>query len=423
MNSLTINEYLDQHCKQSMEKVFGYARHISWKRECSELSDTEFIRLGLLRCITSVDSGRHFVQNTQEVHDDPCCHSTYFNSLHSIRRTEMLKDVSKASYTLLCNEAEEMKIDYLSNYPELDEYEVEAADGHFITHACHTPKNEDGRVFAAGFVYAINLRNGFITPICKVTNGTNKSHEIPYFKEWVEKEKITKKKLYIYDRAAINYEWWDKQKKRNIYMISILKENAVIEFVEAVDYDRNDPVNLGVKAYDVYRKGKRRFTVVKYIDPETGNVFKFISTLPFNIRPGVIAMLYYKRWTIEKAFNNSKSDLKEKKAWSSDMNTLDMQMRLTSMGYNLMRLIEEKSKRETTEKIHPAEVKYKKQLIERDEEAKLEGRFVNPFHYNKRIARISSSTIRTVKNAILKNLFVSELMERLLTKFIPHPII
>lgn len=46
-------------------------------------------------------------------------------------------------------------------------------------------------------------------------------------------------------------------------------------------------------------------------------------------------MLYYKRWTIEKAFNNSKSDLKERKAWSSNVNSLKNQMRLTAMTYIL----------------------------------------------------------------------------------------
>jgi len=55
-------------------------------------------------------------------------------------------------------------------------------------------------------------------------------------------------------------------------------------------------------------------------------------------------MLYYKRWTIEKAFNNSKSNLKETKAWSSDNNALKNQMRLTAMSYNLSRMVEELSK-------------------------------------------------------------------------------
>jgi len=57
-------------------------------------------------------------------------------------------------------------------------------------------------------------------------------------------------------------------------------------------------------------------------------------------------MLYFKRWTIEKAFNNSKSDLKERKAWSPDVNALKNQMCLTSMTYNLMRVFEEVSKRQ-----------------------------------------------------------------------------
>jgi hypothetical protein len=46
-------------------------------------------------------------------------------------------------------------------------------------------------------------------------------------------------------------------------------------------------------------------------------------------------MLYFKRWTIEKAFNNSKSDLK---AWSSNLNALKNQMRLAAMTCNLLRV-------------------------------------------------------------------------------------
>ena len=51
-----------------------------------------------------------------------------------------------------------------------------------------------------------------------------------------------------------------------------------------------------------------------------------------------IAMLYYKRWTKEKAFNNSKSDFKETKAWSSKECSLENKMRLTAMSNNLMRV-------------------------------------------------------------------------------------
>lgn len=424
---ITMADYIHQHCENSMSNALTSVRYTTWERQCPEFSDTEFVYMGLLRCITSVDSGRHFIQNADELLNEAYPLSTYFNATHSTRRRDMLKDVSMQSYKLLCAEAEALEIDYLKEFSELDAYDVEATDGHFIAHACHTPKNENNKVFAAGSVYAMNLRTGFLNPLCNVTNGTNRNHEIPCFKDWVEKEYNKKgsarNKLYIYDRAAVDYAWWENQRKRSIYMISILKENAIISFVKLLDFDKNDTVNAGIVAYELFCKGNATFAVVTYVDPETGSELKFVSTLPASIKPGTIAMLYYKRWTIEKAFNNSKSDLKATKAWSSDLTTLDSQMRLTAMAYNLMRLFEEKSKKHDPALIHPAEIKYQKALLKRDKTAKNNGKFVNPLHFRERIARISSSTIRAVKNAILGNFSFSAFMERLIAKLILRPII
>jgi len=174
--NLNMCDYIFQHCADSMNNALTSVRYTTWERKCPEFSDTEFTYMGLLRCITSVDSGRHFIQNANELHDAECSHSTYFNALHSKRRRDMLKSVAPESYKLLCAQASELGIDYLSQFSELDDYYVEAADGHFITHACHTPKNENGRVFAAGFIYAMNLRNGFLNPVCRVTNGTKNGY-------------------------------------------------------------------------------------------------------------------------------------------------------------------------------------------------------------------------------------------------------
>jgi len=91
---------------------------------------------------------------------------------------------------------------------------------------------------------------------------------------------------------------------------------------------------------------------------ETGQLHPFISSLPNSINLGTIAMLYYKRWRIEKVFNNSKSDLAERKAWSSNLNALNSQMRFTAMTYNIMRIFEEISKVRCPERIHPSDKKY-----------------------------------------------------------------
>ncbi|MBL4773469.1 MAG: hypothetical protein JKX98_07670 [Alcanivoracaceae bacterium] len=109
-------------------------------------------------------------------------------------------------------------------------------------------------------------------------------------------------------------------------MISVLKENAVATFIESIQFDRNDEINTGVENYSVYQNKKAKFHVVEYCDPETGELHKFITTLPKSINPGTIVIIYYKRWTIEKSFNNCKSDFNERKAWSPNLKALNSQM-------------------------------------------------------------------------------------------------
>lgn len=420
----TLQDYIVEHCNQSMSIALSKERYPLWKRSCPELNDIDFVRPGILRCINPVDSGRHFLQMTQDVHDELLPHSTYFKSLKSARRTSMLEALERESYSLLCVTLASQGIDYLRQFPELDEYTVQAADGHFVDHACHTPKAANGKVYSAGFIYAMNLRNGLLKPLCCVTNGTRRHHEIPVPRHYVEENNAEKhqdeKDLFVYDKAVTDYDWWDKQKPHQNYMISVLKENSVASFVEAIAFDKNDEINTGIQSYSIYENNGIQLSLVHYRDPETQKDFNFVTTLPTSIHPGTIAMLYYKRWTIEKAFNNSKSNLKEKKAWSSDPRALKNQMRLTAMTYNLMRIFEELSKTRNPQLIHPSDKKYTQALEKREQVARKKGCFVNPLFFQARIVRISSYTIRAFQNAILtgKSLlgFVSALAARLLSR-------
>lgn len=413
-----------EHCNESMERALAAERYPLWKRSCPELNDIDFTRLGLLRCISAIDSGRHFLQVTEEVHSELCSHSTYFKSLQSPRRASMLEALETQSYQLHCERMALQGIDYLKQFPELNDYTIEAADGHFIDHACHTPKGENGKVYAAGFIYAMNLRNGLLRPLCSVTNGTIRHHEIPVLRHHIEhqnnKKDPSEKCLYVYDKAVTDYSWWDKQKSHQNYMISVLKENSVATFVESIPFDTHEVINTGVEGYSTYENNGVEFSVVHYRDPETGKLHCFISTLPKSINPGIIAMLYYKRWTIEKAFNNSKSDLKERKAWSSNVNSLKNQMRLTAMTYNLMRVFEEISKIYDPELMHPSDKKYTKAIEKRELNAKKRGGFVNPLFFQARIVRISSYTIRAVQNIIMTGKSLASLMSALMNRLVPR---
>lgn len=423
-DSLTLYGSITEHCNQSMDNALAAERYPLWQRSCSELTDIDFIRLGILRCSGAVDSGRHFLQTTAEVHGELRPLSTYFKALKSTRRANMLEAIEPQSYQLHCSALQLQGIDYLEHFPELDEYVVEAADGHFIDHACHTEKGDNGKVYAAGFIYALNLRNGLLRPICLVTNGTQRHQEIPALRRQIEHQNSSKeasqKHLYVYDKAVTDYSWWDNQKQHENYMISVLKENSVATCVESIAFDADQEINIGIESYSLYENEGIRFSVVHYRDPETRQLYRFVTTLPVSINPGTIALLYYKRWTIEKAFNNSKSNLKETKAWSSDPRSLKNQMRLTAMSYNFMRVFEEVSKARHPELIHPSDKKYRQALEKRQQAAKKRGCFVNPLLFRARIVRISSYTIRAVQNAIIsgKSLidFMSTLVARLVLK-------
>lgn len=423
INNPSLNDYLLTHCNESMEKALAAERHPVWQRSCPEMNDIDFIRLGLLRCISSVDSGRHFIQTTEELHDELLPHSTYFKALKSSRRASMLEAIERQSYKTHCKHLASSGIDYLKSFPELDEYTVEAADGHFIDHACHTPKGNNGKAYAAGFIYAMNLRNGLLRPVCCITNGTKRHHELPVLRNHIDHQNSQcgqpEKNLYVYDKAVTDVTWWATQKAHQNYMISVLKENSVATWIESIAFDANNPTNTGIEDYSVYENQGVRFNVVHYRDPETQKMHRFVSTLPKSINPGTIAILYYKRWTIEKAYNNSKSDLKEKKAWSSSVKSLNNQMRLTTMTYNLMRVCEEISKIQDPKLVHPSDKKYTKSLEKRQEKAKKNGGFVNPLLFLERIARISSYTIRAVQNAIVTGKPLVDLMHALMARLVP----
>jgi hypothetical protein len=402
---MTLDEHIVVHCSESMDAALSEDRFAIWRRSCPQMSDIDFIRFGVMRCLSAIDSGRHFIQIAKEIHDESLPHSTYFKSLHSKRRMNMLEAVEAHSYRLHSEELALLGVDYLKQFPELDDFRVEAADGHFIDHACHTQKGANGKAYAAGFIYALNLRSGLLRPLCCVTNGTVRSHEIPVLRNHIEKQNGTissaGKSIYVYDKAVTDYRWWDRQKRHKNYMISVLKVNSVATFVESIPFGQTDDINTGVEAYSIVETRGIKFSLVEYRDPETQQLHRFVTTSPKSINPGTIAMLYYKRWTIEKAYNNSKSNLKEKKAWSPDPISLKNQMRLTAMIYNLLRVFEEVSKKQHPELIHPSDKKYAATLEKRQEYAHKNGGFVNPLFFHERIVRISSFTIRAAQNAII----------------------
>ncbi|GFO72993.1 hypothetical protein BJAS_P3540 [Bathymodiolus japonicus methanotrophic gill symbiont] len=108
-------------------------------------------------------------------------------------------------------------------------------------------------------------------------------------------------------------------------------------------------------------------------------------------------------------------------AWRACTRSLENQMRLTAMSYNLMRVFEESSKTQQPELIHPSDKKYSEALENRQQQAQKRDRFVNPLFFQARISRISSYTIRAVQNAIITGMSLQCFMSSLVARLVSRP--
>lgn len=369
-------------------------------RTCHQLPDIKFILACLKRVINQNQSGRDFLQFLHDVEDQKIPRSTFFEALKSPRRLQAVSEMSNLYHHLLSSHMTSEGLDNLAAFPEIADYEVFSADGHFIEHPSHV-KKPGGKNYAAGNIYSQNIRNGLIHLLSPVTDGAAKEHELPHFKQTIELSSTTKKIIWILDRAYMDYRWWEKQKKQGHHIISRTKSNKSILYCGDLTFDLHDPVNAGVVSDRIggFTNTRSTIRVIDYINPETGEEMTFYTTLNLNIRPGVICWLYFLRWKIEKAFDCFKNELGEKKAWANGINALQIQGHCICIIYNFILFLSETIQKKHHCRDTKAEKKYHERLKKRMSIAMTHGRFIHPLLILYRsISRISSQIIRVVRN-------------------------
>ena len=135
-------------------------------------------------------------------------------------------------------------------------------------------------------------------------------------------DKEQTKTLFVLDRAYIDAAFWKPppgKRQGRWDVITRMKKCMKPTCCGEHQFDRDDPVNAGVRR--VWTAGFDGafglMYVVEFVDPETSEAYRFLTTLdPQEIRPGVIAYLYFLRWRIEKSFDTFKTDFHETKAWA-----------------------------------------------------------------------------------------------------------
>ena len=293
----------------------------------------------------------------------------------------------------LCAQLAATLPDALAEFPELDGFDIHAGDGHWHGAAAHDPLL-DGRKRAVGQFYSLDLRRHTLRHLA--LGEGKKEHDMHVLKR-LETALLRqaapkgRKVLYVWDKAGIDFMQWHRWKGHGIYFTSLEKSNMALDVQGPASWDRNDPVNVGIKSAELVA-GSAGVLVrrIVYVEPVTGEELVFITS-EMTIRPGLIAFLYKLRWDVEKVFDQMKNKLEEKHAWATSPTAKTAQATFICLLHNLLLIVEQRLQSEgienTAEQVRKAETTLKAQAI-----AAAAGR-VMPSH----VATLQRFTQRSVK--------------------------
>lgn len=314
-----------------------YCRH---RRDTPELSDERFLREGLLRVLGHWDSGRDFLQARQDAGEN-LPRATWFDALHSRRRATVVAEVASRSYELFDRFLRPR--DWLGEFPELKERAVWAVDGHQLEHATHAARDPKDELVSVGQLYGLCLHSGLQRALVPFQGDGVRRHEWPVFKQhlpdWLATDRKALLPIVIGDPAYLDVLFWTEQKlRRQSTIITREKENMKPTVISHYAFDPQDPVNRGVEADEMAGYTYAYLRRITYRDPASGERFIFLTT-ETTLRPGVVALLYFLRWKIEKVFDVTKNKLHQQKAWANGAVAAQTQAHCIALTHNLLTIL------------------------------------------------------------------------------------
>lgn len=408
--------YIRMHtslCKTTLPKFFDesffqpaielYHSHTREKKETPSLPDSRFLKLGIMRCLEPLDSGRHFLQNLADNGND-LPRSTFFDALHDHRR---LRVITQVSHNLTYKAAQIMAdTDWLSEITVLHNRPVWAVDGHQIAHACHALTDHKNAHVPSGSLYAFNLRNGVLRNLCPHQGNGKRKHELRAFKEVVDffkSPKATGRPIIAGDMNFIDTYYWPHQRlidKDAPDFITREKENMKAITAIELPFNRQDPVNKGVLKYELVAYGSGlQMTRITYHDPEweeENKTLVFICT-DQTLAPGIVALIYRLRWKIEKTFHTFKSKLHERKEWATGPIAQEIHAHFMALTHNLLTLLLHKLDKEHG--IKEEKIQKKHDEAEKKRKAKNLPHLIF-YDIARKAVQLSQQFIRAVRNLI-----------------------
>ena len=227
---------------------------------------------GVDRVLSTARSGRDLLQSFQPFWPREVQVGSYFETLASPRRLGMVAECS----ALLRRRVDALRPSPLSQFEALAEFDVYAGDGHYLEHATHDPMIGATR-WATGHCFALNLQSQSLFPLVLANRvGRKKEHDVRALK----RQSVAmlrqvagkgRKALWVWDKAGVDFAFWQERKARGIYFLSLRKAGMCL----AVEKERiiawPQPINQGVPADRVMvdRRGIR-VREITYCNPCDG---------------------------------------------------------------------------------------------------------------------------------------------------------
>jgi hypothetical protein len=334
-----------------LDPAFLASQRASRSYRCSELSDMDFLEMGVIRCISDAQTGRGFLQLHGDHGRKDIPVDLFFKALKSRRRLENLISINQ----LLAPAMTARCVDPYAEQKELANFDLIAGDGHFHAAACHDARCISGKKLATGHFFLVNLRTHHMRQLTlarKYELSRGNEHDMRALKR-TDLDELRggapkgRKVLIVWDRAGIDFPFWQKCKDQSgVYYISREKENMALEVLGNIKFDKDDVRNEGVLRDEYVGPGGGGYMLrrVTYQTPQ-GEIYSFLTT-EMKLPPGLIALLYKQRWDIEKIFDEFKNKLMEKKSWASSEVAKTMHATFLCLAHNLMVMLEAELEKE-----------------------------------------------------------------------------
>lgn len=203
---------IDQFLAPAYALLDGYIRGV---QTGGVLSDPDFVRLGVLRVVSQAVSGRDFLQLCAETLGQPLSRSTFFDSLHSLRRQSLLGELNSQLVARTDGRRGDPGEDYLCAFPALRDRAIFAVDGHQLEHACHASRDPKGCFVPGNTLFLLCLHSALLVNLGAVQGDGQYAHEMPVFRrqvrDWLKnrgKAKELSRPIFVGDPAFVDKQFW-----------------------------------------------------------------------------------------------------------------------------------------------------------------------------------------------------------------------